>query len=131
MNLLAMTDDAEIIRFLLQRSERYAQLYPSLIPRMMAAYESGNPAAKQAVIAMGMAMSRGEALRERRLGDEHGLTPTEVRVALHLVDGGTVASCADQMEVAESTVRWHVKSIFAKTGIRRQADLRDLLKTAR
>lgn len=122
-----MNNDDAFKRFLLQPSEGYAQLYPSIISRMKAAYESGNPLVKQAVLAMAMALSRAEAMRERRLRDEHGLTPTEVRVALHLVDGGTVATCAKAMEVAESTIRSHVKSIFAKTGIRRQAELRSVL----
>src|SRR4051794_16096389 len=126
-----MTDDPAFKRFLLQPSEGYAQLYPSIIPRMKAAYESGNPMVRQAVLAMAMALSRAEAMRERRLRDEHGLTPTEVRVALHLVDGGTVGSCATLMDVAESTIRSHVKSIFAKTGVRRQAELSSVLKAMR
>ena len=40
-----------------------------------------------------------------------------------------VADCAADMEVAESTIRTHVKSVFAKTGRTRQSQLGSLLQT--
>jgi DNA-binding CsgD family transcriptional regulator len=123
-----MTDDEEALhRFLLQPSEGYAQLYPSILPRLRQAYETGNPMAKQAVMAMAMALARAHGQRERRLRDEYNLTPTEIRVAMHLGGGGTVASCAETFGIAESTVRSHLKSVFAKTGVRRQAQLQQLI----
>jgi DNA-binding CsgD family transcriptional regulator len=82
---------------------------------------------RQAVLAMAMALARAHSHRERRLRDDYGLTPTEARVVFHIADGGTVSSCADTLGVAESTVRTHLKSVFAKTGIRRQAQLQSLL----
>jgi DNA-binding CsgD family transcriptional regulator len=123
-----MNDDDAFYKILIQPSEGYARLYPSILERLRQAYESGNPMVKQAVVAMAQALARAEGRRERRLKDEHGLTPSEVRVALHLIDGGTVASCAEAMEVAESTVRTHLKSVFGKTGVTRQAQLPNLLK---
>jgi DNA-binding CsgD family transcriptional regulator len=123
-----MNDNDEAFRqFLLQPSEGYAQLYPSILPRLRQAYESGNPLVRQAVMAMAMALARAHGHRERRLRDEFGLTPTEVRVAMHLGNGGTVASCGEAFGIAESTVRSHLKSVFAKTGVRRQAQLQTLL----
>jgi DNA-binding CsgD family transcriptional regulator len=56
------------------------------------------------------------------------LSPQEIRVTLHLVDGGTVATCAGALGVAESTIRTHLKSVFAKTGRNRQAQLAGLLQ---
>ena len=123
-----MKDDEAFKRFLVEPSEGYARLYPSIITRLRQAYEAGNPMVKQAVLAMAAALARAEGQRERRLRDEHNLTPTETRVALHLADGGTVASCAEAMGVAESTVRSHLKSVFAKTGVTRQAQLATLLR---
>jgi DNA-binding CsgD family transcriptional regulator len=123
-----MKDDDAFHKLLIQPSEGYARLYPSILTRLRQAYESGNPMVKQAVVAMAQALARAEGRRERRLKDDHGLTPSEVRVALHLIDGGTVASCAEAMEVAESTVRSHLKQVFAKTGVTRQAQLPNLLK---
>ena len=122
-------DDEDAFKSLLsQHAEGYALLYPSIVPRLRQAYESGNPMVKQAVLAMAAALVRAQAARERRLRSEHGLTPTEVKVVLHLVDGGTVTSCAEALEVADSTVRSHLKAVFAKTGITRQAQLAALLK---
>lgn len=123
-----MSDDDAFERFLVQPSEGYARLYPSIITRLRKAYEAGNPMVKQAVMAMAAALARAQGHRERRLRDEHNLTPTEIRITLHLIDGGTVASCAEALEVAESTVRSHLKSVFAKTGVTRQAQLPALLR---
>jgi DNA-binding CsgD family transcriptional regulator len=123
-----MSDDDAFDRFLIQPSEGYARLYPSILRRLRQAYESGNPTVKQAVLAMAAALARAEGRRERRLRDDYSLTPTEVRVALHLIDGGTVASCAEAMDVAQSTVRSHLKSVFAKTGVNRQAQLSKMLR---
>jgi DNA-binding CsgD family transcriptional regulator len=120
-------DEEALSRFLLQPSEGYAQLYPSILPRLRQAYENGNPLARQAVMAMAMALSRAHGARERRLRDEYNLTPTEIRVAFHIGGGGTVASCAEALGVAESTVRSHLKALFTKTGVRRQAELQRLL----
>ena len=74
-----------------------------------------------------IAMDREVGNREDRLREEHGLTPKESRIVLHLIDGGTVQSCAEALDVAESTIRSHLKSVFAKTGVRRQAHLGRLL----
>lgn len=122
-----MKDDEAFERFLLRPSEGYARLYPSILPRLRQAYETGNPMVKQAVLAMVAALSRAENQRERRLRDEHGLTPTEIRVVLQIADGGSVAECAQALQIADSTVRTHLKSIFAKTGLSRQAQLSKLL----
>jgi DNA-binding CsgD family transcriptional regulator len=124
-----MSDDDEeaLHRFLLQPSEGYAQLYPSILPRLRQAYATGNPMVRQAVMAMATALARAHGVRERRLREEYKLTPTETRVAFHIGGGGTVASCAESLGVAESTVRSHLKAVFAKTGVRRQAQLQQLL----
>jgi DNA-binding CsgD family transcriptional regulator len=123
-----MSDDDAFERFLVQPSEGYARLYPSIVTRLRTAYEAGNPMVKQAVMAMAAALARANGQRERRLRDEHNLTPTETRIVLHLIDGGTVASCAEALEVAASTVRSHLKSVFSKTGVTRQAQLTTLLR---
>lgn len=113
---------------LVKNAEHYAKLYPSIGPRLRAAFDAGNPLVRQVARAMGFALDRVEGAREQQLRDAHGLTPQEVRIVLHLVDGGTVASAAVSLEVAESTVRTHLKSIFAKTGVTRQAHLGALLR---
>lgn len=119
-------DDAFDRRFV-KPAQAYAKLYPSITARLKAAYDSGHPMMRQLAHALSVAVERGEASREQRLRDAHRLSPQEARVALHLIDGGTVQSCAAALAVADSTVRSHLKAIFAKTGVRKQAHLASLL----
>lgn len=55
------------------------------------------------------------------------LTPAEARLARHLVEGRAPAEAAALMGIAESTSRVHLRHIFAKTGVHRQAELVRLL----
>ena len=52
-----------------------------------------------------------------------GLTPTEGSIAAMLATGRTPREIAAAMGRKESTVRWHLKQIFAKHGVSRQADV--------
>ncbi len=52
-----------------------------------------------------------------------GLTPMEGRVAVLLAQGMNVREVAAAMSRKESTIRSHVKSMFAKHGLSRQAEL--------
>lgn len=56
-----------------------------------------------------------------------GLTRAEARLAELLAAGSTLKDAADQLCVAESTVRSQLKSIFAKTSTNRQSELIRLL----
>jgi DNA-binding CsgD family transcriptional regulator/PAS domain-containing protein len=53
----------------------------------------------------------------------YGLTPMEVRVLLAIVEVGGAPQVAETLGVGESTVKTHLKRLYAKTGARRQADL--------
>lgn len=57
----------------------------------------------------------------------YGLTPAECRVALLLSDGRAPREIAELIGVADNTVRSQIKSIFSKTGVRRQGELIRLL----
>jgi DNA-binding CsgD family transcriptional regulator len=57
------------------------------------------------------------------LARAYRLTPTELRVLLAVVDGGGVSNVADTLGVAESTVKFHLRRLFEKTGARRQSEL--------
>ena len=52
-----------------------------------------------------------------------GLTPMELRVLLAIVEVGGVPEVATALGVAETTVKSHLRGVFAKTGAGRQADL--------
>ena len=55
------------------------------------------------------------------------LTPAEARVASLVVAGRTIDAIAGTAGSSENTVRTHLKSIFMKTGVQRQAELVSLL----
>ena len=52
-----------------------------------------------------------------------GLTPTESAVAVMLATGCSVREIAAAMGRTGDTIRWHLKHIFAKHRVRRQADV--------
>lgn len=56
-----------------------------------------------------------------------GLTPAECRVALLLSDGHAPKEIANMVGVTDNTVRSQIKSIFCKTGVKRQGELIRLL----
>lgn len=53
----------------------------------------------------------------------YNLTPAETRVALMLIDGKRLDQIAEELEVAQTTVTFHLKNLFRKTDTNRQADL--------
>ena len=57
------------------------------------------------------------------LAKAYHLTPTELRVLLAVVEVGGGPAMADALGVAESTVKFHLRRLFEKTGARRQAEL--------
>jgi len=59
-----------------------------------------------------------DAVRERL-----GLTQAEAAVAAHLAEGLSLTDTAAQLGVSRNTVRAHLRAIFAKTGMQRQAQL--------
>ena len=61
------------------------------------------------------------------IGRLYRLTGGELRVMLGLASGETPKSIAQRYGIAPSTVRSHLKSLFAKTGTNRQKDLVKLL----
>lgn len=55
------------------------------------------------------------------------LTPTEMRVAQALTEGKALAQIADGLGVSRTTIAFHMRNIFQKTGTERQAELVALL----
>ncbi len=60
---------------------------------------------------------------ESALRHVFGLTVAEARLAARLACGEPLEAIADDLNVAKETARFHLKRIFAKTGVRRQAEL--------
>jgi DNA-binding CsgD family transcriptional regulator len=57
----------------------------------------------------------------------YGLTAAECRLALLLVEGQSLNHAAAQTRVSVLTLRTQLKSVFAKTGVKRQGELIQLL----
>jgi len=57
----------------------------------------------------------------------YGLTRMELRVLLTLVDAGGAPETAKALGIAETTVRTHLRRLFAKTGTGRQLELAKLV----
>jgi DNA-binding CsgD family transcriptional regulator len=57
----------------------------------------------------------------------YGLTPAEAKLAVLLLQGRTVTEAAEANSVTRETIRSQLKSIFLKTGTRRQGELIELL----
>ena len=58
-----------------------------------------------------------------------GLTASEARVAVLLARGLSVREVATATGRRESTIRWHVKNVFAKHGLSRQLELVRLVRS--
>jgi DNA-binding CsgD family transcriptional regulator len=67
--------------------------------------------------------SRRSAPDAAFLRDTLGLSPCEIRLVAHLVAGQTIEEAARELHVTPNTARTHLKSIFLKTGVRRQSEL--------
>jgi DNA-binding CsgD family transcriptional regulator len=53
----------------------------------------------------------------------YGLTPTELRVLLAIVEVRGVRETAEVLGIGEATVKTHLHRVFGKTGVNRQAEL--------
>lgn len=65
---------------------------------------------------------RSAAVREMLI-KSYGLTGSEARVALAVLDGKSVEQLAGELYISLNTAKTHLKSIFAKVGTGRQSEL--------
>lgn len=107
--------------------KEYATLYPSVIARLRSAADAGNPYVNKAVRIFADVSRQSEASHIARCSARLDLTSAQARLALFLAEGGTIGEYAQVMGIKISTVRTHLKSIFAKTGVKRQTELAILL----
>lgn len=64
-----------------------------------------------------------QKINEQKLAEKYSLTPAEVRVTVVLCEGKSVEEVAAGMNVARTTVAFHLRNIFQKTDVSRQAEL--------
>jgi DNA-binding CsgD family transcriptional regulator/PAS domain-containing protein len=77
----------------------------------------------QSVAAVFINTPLDEALWARTFVSAYKLTPAETRVMREILSGKTVVEAAAELGIAATTVRTHLNSIFAKTGVSRQSEL--------
>jgi DNA-binding CsgD family transcriptional regulator len=87
------------------------------MPEIMAF--AGDPVQGQSVPA--------QADTEKHLRVRFGFTRAEARVALAVLNGGRRRAVAAELGVSDATVRTHLGRVFDKTGVRRQAELVQVL----
>ena len=64
-----------------------------------------------------------DSASQQGLAELFGLTPAEANLALLLARGLSLAEASDTQSISQHTARAQLKSIFAKTGVSRQAEL--------
>ena len=64
-----------------------------------------------------------EPTSQRVLGELFGLTPAEANLAIKLTRGKSLAQVSGEQNISQHTARAQLKSVFAKTGATRQAEL--------
>jgi DNA-binding CsgD family transcriptional regulator len=64
---------------------------------------------------------------EKLLQTLYHLTPAEIRVCTHLLEGKSLVDAAELVGISINTAKTHLKSAFSKTGTARQSQLIKLL----
>jgi DNA-binding CsgD family transcriptional regulator len=59
----------------------------------------------------------------QRVAENRNLSRREVQVALCCVEGLTNAEIGARLQVSEQTVKFHLRHIFVKFGVKRRAEL--------
>lgn len=72
---------------------------------------------------------RAEAFAGDLFARRFGVTPAELRILEMLIKGANGEEMSYTLNISENTVKTHLKSLFAKTGSSRQADLLRLAST--
>lgn len=78
-------------------------------------------------VAVFVSTSGDPRLPWQRVAAIHGLTRAEARLAALLADGVSLEQAAETLAVSVQTARSQLKTVFAKTGVTRQAELVALL----
>lgn len=99
--------------------KRYGRQSVDIVLRRIREAETG----AEAYLLIAADPEQRSEIRPELLEQLHRLTPTEARVASAIASGMRSAEVAHFLHIGTNTVRTHLKSVFAKTGARTQADL--------
>ncbi|GAB3277785.1 helix-turn-helix transcriptional regulator [Parahaliea aestuarii] len=114
--------EASVVRALrVPRSRGHADL--GLVIRPIASSEWGEGQASPCAAVFISDPDLRESASQNTLGELFGLTPAEANLAILLSRGLSLAEVSESQNVSQHTARAQLKSIFAKTGVSRQAEL--------
>jgi len=98
--------------------------YVAHVLRLSSAASRGPGSAPGAVAVLFVSKAgRSPRSSQQLFAQRYKLTPTELRVALAIVEIGGVPEVADAFGISATTVKTHLQRVYQKTGINRQADL--------
>ena len=86
-----------------------------------------NLGASDSCVALFITPANCSILNGHNLVEQYGLTPAEAKLAIFIAEGIDLENAAKRLCVSVQTVRSQLKSIFAKTQVKRQAELVALL----
>lgn len=72
---------------------------------------------------------RNVGVDPQRLSDFYGFTKAQARLAAKLFRGQTINEAAEALHISVNTARTHMRGIYAKTGVRTQAELLGMLSS--
>ena len=109
-------------------TQSYAATYPSMPDRLRDIVRWLDANLKSAGFAFMVERIDGAvSALQADWSERFSLTPAEIRLAAHIVNGGTLASFAKARALSRNTVRNQLQAIYCKTGTHRQAELVGLL----
>jgi DNA-binding CsgD family transcriptional regulator len=75
-------------------------------------------------------LATGETVRKRTVDTADDLTAQEAQIARLARDGLSNPEISTQLFISPRTVEWHLRKVFAKLGISRRRQLRQVLPAA-
>ena len=112
---------------LVSRTDTLSRLVLHVSPVQEAGGEPGRARIGALVLALDPAWRSN--IDPERVADVLGLTPAESRIAVLLAQGKSIDEVAAETGRNRTTVKWHIRHIYAKSGVSRQAELMQLVST--
>ena len=104
-------------------------LWPPLVLRVSPVHEAGGEPGMARIGALVLALDPAwrSDIEPERVAGVLGLTPAESRVAVLLAQGRSIDEVAAETGRSRITVKRHIRHIYAKNGLSRQAELMQLV----
>ena len=100
-----------------------------LVLHVSPVHDAGVESGRGRVGALVLAVDPGDrtGFDPQRVGKALGLTPAESRVAVSLAEGKTIDDIAAETARNRTTVKWHIRHIYAELGVSRPIELAQLV----